>query len=1196
MKGNFKRNLQTGFGISLLLLIVSSVISYSSIRNLIRSSELVDHTNKVIMTSENIISNMKDGETGQRGYLMTRQLDFLAPYQGAYDRTMTAFSELRELTKDDLRQQLNCDSLELMINKRFNILEQSIELVNSGKEYSIFTLRDGHAYMQQARLLVKKIQGIEKQMLAERTSELKRFVTFTPVFIMLAAGLAILITIFFFKKVSDDFKVKVALNEELDRKDKEIQTRINTVENIAQRIAQGDYALRLDEEQKDNLGSLAGSLNKMANALHQSFDLLKTKEWLQAGLAQLGERISGEKNVSEVADELVQFAAEYTDSHVGAVYLDDDAGNLKLTGAYSLASPGSIQTFSKNEGLVGQCFRDGKEMILTDIEDRLYTSSSGGKLRPRSIALFPLSFENRTIGVMEVGTLTGFSDLHLQFFRAIGPLAGITINMASNRHRMRELLEETQSQAEELQMQHRELETLNSELEVQTEKLQSSEEELRVQQEELMETNQELEERSRLLEERNQLIVMRNLEIQKKSEELALSARYKSEFLANMSHELRTPLNSVLLLSRLLKENAQGNLSAEQMEYASVIHSSGTGLLQLIDEILDLSKIESGKMELDYEIVSIADVVNDMNALFAPMAREKNVDFRITTSSGLPAGFEADKLRLEQILKNLISNSLKFTNKGSIELKLGFSPNSDQWIEFVVKDTGIGIPSEKQELIFEAFQQADGSTKRKYGGTGLGLSISRQLARLLGGDITLESDLDKGSEFKLAIPLYRNTSAFSKLEGNGEEIEAWKEEPSPPYSGNGSAYLATDIPEEVPDDRDNIGPQDKVLLIVEDDTAFAKALLDFARKKGYRGINIVRGDQVIDMAKKYHPLGILMDIQLPVKDGLTVMKELKANPSTRHIPVHIMSSFEVKKESISEGAIDFIHKPVAYEQLAGVLERIDQVMSKGMNKVLIVEENSHHAKALGYFLETNGVAADITDNIDESVEVLKEREINCVILDMGVPGKQGYEALEMIRKNKELENIPIIIFTGKSLSRSEEQRIRQYADSVVIKTAHSYQRILNEVSLFLHLVENNKKPQEPSKLGTLDEVLKNRTVLIADDDVRNIFGLGKVLEKHNMKVITAMDGKEAIQLLNTHPETDIVLMDMMMPEMDGYDAIRKIRDIPKWKNLPVIAVTAKAMTGDRDKCIEAGASDYISKPVDTDQLISLMRIWLYDTH
>jgi signal transduction histidine kinase/DNA-binding response OmpR family regulator len=771
------------------------------------------------------------------------------------------------------------------------------------------------------------------------------------------------------------------------------------------------------------------------------------------------------------------------------------------------------------------------------------------------------------------------------------------VHSIETRVKLQELLEETQAQTEELQSQHSELENLNLELEVQAEKLQVSEEELKVQQEELMQTNQELEERSRSLEEKNQLVLLRNLDIQKKAEELALSTKYKSEFMANMSHELRTPLNSILLLSRLLSENGGHNLSAEEIEYARVIRNSGQGLLQLIDEILDLSRIESGKLPLEHTIVPITEIIDDMRMLFGPIAKDKNLDLDIVTEEGTPAQLETDKLRLEQILKNLLSNAFKFTSNGSVTLTVR-SASRPNFVEFSVADTGIGIPADKHQLIFEAFQQADGSTRRKYGGTGLGLSISRELSKLLGGEISLLSHPGDGSEFKVVIPQFKvEAAALPAAALPADTPGSSMETPPPARYGHeqGAVLTLTGIPAEIPDDRNGLSPGDKVLLIVEDDTIFARSLLEFSRKKGYKGIVAVSGDAAIRMARRYRPMGILLDIQLPVKNGWEVMDELKKDPHTRPIPVHIISSFEVKNESIQKGAVDFLSKPMAFENMDNVFERIEYFLNRSAKKVLIVEDNIRHAQALAYFLGSHDAFVEIAGTIEDIISLLKKDSVHGVILSREA-GKEELDTLEMVRKNPDLADIPIIVFTGMNITKGEEARLRQYADSIVVKTAHSYQRVLDEVSLFLHVVgEGGDKDNSNGvgRLGALGEVLKNKTVLVADDDVRNIFSLTKALEQHKMKVLTAMDGKEALSIAENNP-VDIVLMDMMMPEMDGFEATTRIRRNHRLRHLPVIAVTAKAMAGDREKCIQAGASDYISKPVDIDQLLSLLRIWLYE--
>ncbi|WP_369804042.1 response regulator [Siphonobacter sp. SORGH_AS_0500] len=765
------------------------------------------------------------------------------------------------------------------------------------------------------------------------------------------------------------------------------------------------------------------------------------------------------------------------------------------------------------------------------------------------------------------------------------------MNAALDYIKLQNFLEETQAQAEELQAQHNELENLNAELEAQSQKLQASEEELRVQQEELLQSNTELEERSLLLEEKNE-------EIQRKAEELEISTRYKSEFLANMSHELRTPLNSILLLSRLLAENNENHLSKDEVEYAQVINNSGNGLLGLIDEILDLSKIEAGQMKLEFMNVSTNEITDELKALFTPLAKDKKLDFKVKVADTIPAYLETDRLRLGQILKNLLSNAIKFTSEGEVSLTLEKDTKYDNSVRFIVKDTGIGIPKEKQHLIFEAFQQADGSTKRKYGGTGLGLSISRELVKLLGGELVVTSEVNKGSEFTLHLPISKlNRIEIEEIEVTPVIIKKEEEKPQPAKEKT-TEFLSTTIPANIPDDRQSIEKDDKVILIIEDDTAFAKSLLDYSRKKGYKGIVSVRGDEGLKLAGLYKPAGILLDIQLPIMSGWEVMDALKADPQTRPIPVHIMSSHKMKTESLLKGAVDFVNKPMAFEQMKDVFEKIEYVLNRNAKKVLIIEDNPKHAKALAYFLETFNINSELKSDVDQGIQALRRKDIDCVILDMGIPDSKAYDMLEQARKDPDFENLPIIIFTGKSLSLSEELKIKKYADSIIVKTAHSYQRMLDEVSLFLHLVEDNKQSEKKEgrykKLGELSQILKGKNVLVADDDIRNIFSLSKALENYQMNVITALDGKEALQKLEENAHIDIVLLDMMMPQMDGYETARKIRENYLWKDMPVIAVTAKAMTGDREKCIQAGASDYITKPVDIDQLLSLLRVWLYE--
>lgn len=1205
MSNSVIRQLQIVFTLSTLLLLISLTASFISIQKLISNSELVNHTNQVLIESENIISYVKDAETGQRGFLVTQDPLFLQPYTGSSEKVDASYNRLLELTTDNTVQQRSLAQIKALYKAKFTQMQRVIDLTRRYKAFSRDTLARhtemlrGKQVMDDLRLMIDRLKMAENSLLESRMQQQQLYIQFTPFLLVVAALISMLITAFTYLRIKKDMDSRLAEQQLAETKYIETAGRIAALEDTTQEIAGGDYSARSDDTATDDLGRIASALNQMAGALEKTFTDLNNREWLQTGAVRLGDAMRGEKDLKRLAGRLIDAFADYLNVPMGTVYLIDSELSYKLAGSYAATHvPDHI---TSGQGLMGEAIERKKTIVIEDLPaDYSRVTSSLGDTRPTALIITPLVYGTECLGVIELGLLHKPSQQELDFIEQNRESIAIGINAALDFIRLQDYLEETQAQSEELQAQHNEMENLNAELEMQAQKLQASEEELRVQQEELQQTNTELEERGLLMEEKND-------EIQKKADELELTTRYKSEFLANMSHELRTPLNSILLLSRLLAENTDENLNGDQVEYARVIQSSGNGLLGLIDEILDLSKIEAGQMKLDYQPVLINEITEELQALFGLLAKEKGLDFAIRVESGVPSVIETDKMRLGQILKNLLSNALKFTATGGVSLTIdrqqsrtGSDPVDS--LAFVVKDTGIGIPLEKQPLIFEAFQQADGSTKRKYGGTGLGLSISRELAKLLGGEITLESRVNEGSEFTILIPLVH--SQVTLLRDTPADQPRANVAPTPVKAVvqlpkvAANQYISTTIPEAIPDDRNAITDGDKTILIVEDDINFAKSLLDYTRKKGYKGIVAVRGDEGLKLASIYKPIGILLDIQLPVMSGWDVMDALKADPRTRPIPVHIMSSHKMKNESLLKGAIDFVDKPMAFEQMQEIFKKIEYVLNRDPKKVLIVEDNPKHAKALAYFLETYNISSELTSNIAEGVDALKRREVDCVILDMGIPDDNAYQTLEEAKKNPGLENLPIIIFTGKSLSMSEELKIKKYADSIIVKTAHSYQRMLDEVSLFLHLVEDKKSASGSDggtkKLGALNQVLKDKTVLVADDDVRNIFSLSKALEQYNMTVITALDGKEAMQKLDENPAIDVVLLDMMMPKMDGYETARKIRERLIWRNLPVIAVTAKAMTGDREKCIQAGASDYITKPVDIDQLISLLRVWLYD--
>jgi CheY-like chemotaxis protein/signal transduction histidine kinase len=821
--------------------------------------------------------------------------------------------------------------------------------------------------------------------------------------------------------------------------------------------------------------------------------------------------------------------------------------------------------------------------------------------------------------------------------------------------RTEELLKQSQSLADELRSQQTELTETNRRLEQQAQSLKASEERLKNQQEELQQTNEELEERSELLqvqkaevERKNREIEQAKVALEERAQQLALSSKYKSEFLANMSHELRTPLNSLLILAKLLSDNVEGNLHDKQVEFARTIHSSGSDLLSLINDILDLSKIESGTMAVDVDEYPLANMRDFADRTFRQIAIDKGLGFEIELVTGVPPAIYTDPRRLQQVLKNLLANAFKFTDKGKVVLRVelvttGWSIDNkslngaDTVIAFAVTDTGIGIAPNKQKIIFEAFQQADGTTSRKYGGTGLGLSISREIARLLGGEIRVNSALGKGSTFTLFLPhaYLPNVGSLPDhghprqhpLPGAGSFTGAGAGSLTPPPSSSATAIdrLVVTPPaspalsapaegsaaaqkaeleidqtliakSEVGDDRDDIQPGDRVVLIVEDDVEFARILLDMARQKGFKAIVALRGDTALALARKYRPDAITLDLRLPVLDGWAVLDRLKHDSRTRHIPVHLISATDERTRGLRQGAIAFMKKPVTREALADAFTSVRGFIDRRVKNLLIVEDDENQRKSIVALIGNGDVKSTAVGTAREALDLLAKQHFDCMVLDLGLPDMSGFELLDRIRKVEGHAELPIIIYTGRELTQEEELGLKRFTDAIIVKSVRSMEHLLDETALFLHRVEANlpePKRRILKQVHDADPVFVDKRVLIVDDDVRNIFALTAVLERHKMIVAYAENGRKGIELLKRSPQIHIVLMDVMMPEMDGYETMKEIRKNPRFRSLPIIALTAKAMKGDREKCIEAGASDYITKPVDPDQLISLMRVWLY---
>jgi len=1022
-------------------------------------------------------------------------------------------------------------------------------------------------------------------------------------------------------KISDgDVRVTItprSADDTLNHSFQRMITYIQDVADITERISKDELHVEVAPKSEQDvlnisLQRMILNLQAVRQQIDQSMKEVEHQNWLKTGQAELSHAMRGEQDISTLAQNVMSYLAGYLHVEVGALYLTDEDRLLRLVGSYAYAvRKGNQNRFAFGDGLVGQAALEKRTILFTDVPDDYLLIRSGlGKTAPRYILVVPFLYENQVKGVIELGSVHAFTDKQQEFLGTIIENIAIAVHSAQVQEKMRELLEQTQQQAEELQSQQEQLRVNNEELEAQTDALRKSEQQLQVQQEELRQTNEELESRTRALEQQRKSLQEKNREletarnqIEEKARELEETSRYKSEFLANMSHELRTPLNSLLILSKLLVENKHQNLTEKQVEFAQTIHSAGAELLELINEILDLSKIEAGKMMVNLDDMSLKGLMSYIEQNFRHIAEERELAFQVTLADGLPASIRTDRQRVEQILKNLLSNALKFTSEGEVRVTIdrptsdsGIDLPRDQAVAISVCDTGIGIAPEKQRMIFEAFQQADGATSRKYGGTGLGLSIVREFSRFLGGEVHVHSIPQQGSTFTLYLPEEAPSS---------EQVN-----PTPPPALPEKETITPDIPvppaketnnvksNSIWDDRHtSFSVTDRSLLIIEDDAKFAKILFDVARERGFKGLIASDGAGGLQLAYQYLPSAILLDIGLPGMDGWTVMEKLKHNPETRHIPVHFISALDQSLDAWKMGAIGYLTKPVSMDQLQDAFRTIEGEIAKTMKRLLLVEDDEVTQLSIVELLRGDDVEIVTAQTGQEAFQLLESELFDCMVLDLGLEDMSGFELLDRIHQESQALHLPIVIYTAQDLTKEEETRLKQHAESIVIKGAKSQERLVDEVTLFLHRVEADLPKVQQQKLRTLhsnkETVLQGKTVLITDDDMRNIFALSSILEEKGMEVLSAEHGAEALEILKNHAEIDIVLMDIMMPEMDGYEAIGRIRERPQFTRLPIIALTAKAMKGDRQRCIDAGANDYLSKPVDIDKLLSLLRVWLY---
>ncbi len=1148
--GSAQRNYRLVLGLvaTILFFAVSGGVAYLNTRTLGDGATLVTHTHEVLSALDDVFGYVKDAETGQRGYIITGDESYLEPYHYAVERIEKRIDEVERLTVDNPEQQGRIPVLRAFVAEKLTELGDSIA--------------------------VRREQGFD-------------------------AARAIVVSDLG-KDAMNGIRYEIAAMEKEERS------------------LRAERLLRLDSAYQTAIGSglltglLGISLAIAVGALLRRAALLRQRQdWLQAGHIGLSAAMIGEQRLDQLGDSVLRFLAEYLNAQAGAFFVRDGS-RFRRVSTYGVpvaaATPESIEL---NDGLLGQAAKDARTFLIRDVPDGYLTiGSSLGRSKPQHLLIVPAVADDAVNGVFELGFVQSVDERTLELFERISDFVGVALRSANYRAHLQNLLEETQRQSEELQAQSEELRVSNEELEEQGRALKETQGRLELQQAELEQTNSQLEEQTQLLEGQRDEATRARAALQLQARELEQSSRYKSDFLANMSHELRTPLNSSLILAKLLADNTQGNLTAEQVQYAATIQAAGNDLLSLINDILDLSKIEAGHMEITAETTSLAHIVDDVVPIFRPIAEQKGLQLRTQILPGCPEVIETDRQRLEQVLKNLLSNALKFTEQGEVDLAV--RRTAEGRIAFSVTDTGIGIAEHQQQVVFEAFRQADGTTNRKYGGTGLGLSISRELARLLGGDIQLVSEPGRGSTFTVTIPeVYDAAQVRARAPLIAPSLVADvlttsvaavapsnDSSPSPPSRAGSSPPLVRR--RRIEDDRERLTGSRRVILVVEDDESFARILLDLVHELNFQCLIATTAEEGLNVAVQFLPSAVILDVGLPDNSGLSVLDRLTHDSRTRHIPVHVVSAGDNAKTALSLGAIGHMLKPVNREELVAALQNLETRLAQRMRRVLVVEDDPVQLDSLRKLLGSHDVETLGAATAAECLAQLKEATFDCMVLDLTLPDASGYSLLETLSREDAYAFPPVIVYTGRDLSADEEQRLRRYSKSIIIKGAKSPERLLDEVTLFLHQVVA-ELPTEQQKMleraRSRDAALEGRRILVVEDDVRNVFALTSILEPRGAVVQIVRNGREALNALEAsladpQQAIDLVLMDVMMPEMDGITATREIRKRAEWKKLPIIMLTAKAMKNDQENCISAGANDYMAKPLDVEKLLSLVRVWM----
>jgi signal transduction histidine kinase/DNA-binding response OmpR family regulator/CHASE3 domain sensor protein len=1133
-----------GFVTAVLAVLLIAYFTDNALEARQAAAESVTHTMQVLERAQQILTTIADAETGQRGFLLTNEERYLEPYTKARGILESQLQELRDLTADNPEQRARLDELSQLVTRKVEELGRTVELTRAGdtkRALDVVRSDVGQDAMERIRVVVSQIEGAERQLLASRQGNWQQLT------------------------------------------------------NVSNLIMWGGSILLL--------ALIAAS----AIMTSRDYRARETQSWLRTGQFAFSRRIQGEQRLDKLGHHVLTFLAEALDARVGALYIAEGPATLRRFAGYAVPQGRAEEVIHEGHGLLGQAAFENRTIHVKDVPDGyLEVNSTVGRSKARELIVVPAATDGVVHAVVELGFFRRIEPADRELLERVSEALGVAVRASRDRTRLEDLLAETQRQAEELQTQQEELRVSNEELEVQTKALKETQVRLEAQQAELEQTNSQLEEQAQLLEHQKDSLSQAQTVLNEKASELERSNQYKSEFLANMSHELRTPLNSTLILAKLLADNKPGTLTEEQVKYAQTITSAGKELLALINDILDLSKIEAGKIDVTPEAVSIASTVETLVQVFAPLAKEKRLALTTSIESGAPGQITTDTQRMGQILRNLLSNALKFTEAGEVSLRV--SAAKDGAIAFTVRDTGIGIPAHQQALIFEAFRQADGSTHRKYGGTGLGLSISRDLARMLGGDVTVESTPGQGSVFTLTLPaVYAGQNPQAKPRGGAADTPAAaipsvaqrvaEESAAAAFS---AAHTEALRPIAMEDDRDRLTPGSRRILIVEDDERFAAILRDLSHELGFQCIVVHTGADALLASRTLQPNAIILDMKLPDHSGLGVLDQLKRDPRTRHVPVHVASVADFSHEALELGAVGYALKPVKREELVEAFQRLEAKFSQSLRRVLVVEDDPRQRESVERLLANDDVQIIGAATAAEALAQLQSATFDCMVLDLTLPDVSGYELLEKMAGQDDVSFPPVIVYTGRALTREEEQRLRRFSRSIIIKDARSPERLLDEVTLFLHQVES-KLPAERQRMlreaRDRESLLDGRRILVVEDDARNIFALSSVLEPKGVRVEIARNGHEALAALDrsqSSPDAavDLVLMDIMMPEMDGLTAMREIRQRPAFEKLPIIALTAKARKDDQEKCLAAGANDYIAKPLDVEKLLSLVRVWM----